>query len=133
MHFCCLGQYTNPPWNLIGITLAQVQTHQARLVFVAPVWKVQPWYHQLILIHKETMLNLSPTITLPNHPQLAAWDISGINTEDITFLKKLQISCSNHGDKKLTGPMIRSFQNVLAGVLNGVQILFLDLMIIGNN
>jgi len=91
--------YTNPPWNLIGRTLAQVQSQQVRIVLVAPVWKAQPWYPtflgmlidylQLIPTYPETMLNLSPTMALPNHPRLATWNISGINTEAMTFLKKL--------------------------------------------
>ena len=35
--------YANPPWNMIGRVLSQVQTQQAQMVLVAPVWKTQPW------------------------------------------------------------------------------------------
>ena len=31
--------YANPPWNLVGRVLAQVQSQQAQVVLVAPVWK----------------------------------------------------------------------------------------------
>jgi len=37
-----LKGYANPPWNLIGRVLAQVQRHQAQIVLVAPVWREQP-------------------------------------------------------------------------------------------
>ena len=40
--------YANPPWNLIGQTLAQVQTQQANIILVAPVWRSQPQYPTLL-------------------------------------------------------------------------------------
>ena len=40
--------YANPPWNLIGRTLTQVQTQWATIALVAPVWKSQPWYPTLL-------------------------------------------------------------------------------------
>ena len=36
--------FANPPWSLIGRTLGQVQTQQASIVLVAPVWISQSWY-----------------------------------------------------------------------------------------
>ena len=46
---------------------------------------------------------------------------------DQTFLKKLQHSCSNHGEPKQTNRMTPSSVNGIAGVLNGVMIHFQDL------
>ena len=47
--------YANPPWCLVGKVLAQVQSQQAHIVLVAPVWKTQPWYPMLLsmLVHSE--------------------------------------------------------------------------------
>ena len=39
--------YANPPWNLVGRVLAQVQS-QVQVVLVAPVWKTQPWFPMLL-------------------------------------------------------------------------------------
>ena len=49
--------YANPPWNLVGQVLAQVQSQQVQVVLVAPVWKAQPWF--------PTLLNM-----LIDHPRL---------------------------------------------------------------
>ena len=121
--------YANPPWNLVGRTLSQVQTQQANIVLVAPVWKSQPWYPTLLLMlvdyprlitsNHQVMLNQDPSMMLP---QLAAWRISGRDTEVNTFRRKLQTSCSNHGEPKPTGHMTHYSPSGNAGVLNGVQI-----------
>ena len=42
--------YANPPWNLVGRTLSQIQTQQADAVLIAPVWKSQLWYPTLLLM-----------------------------------------------------------------------------------
>ena len=39
---------THAPWNLVGRVLAHVQSQQAQVVLVAPVWKTQPWYPLLL-------------------------------------------------------------------------------------
>ena len=40
--------YANPPWSMIGQVLSQVQVQQARIVLVAPLWKIQSWYPLLL-------------------------------------------------------------------------------------
>ena len=74
--------YANPPWNLVGKTLSQIQTQQVDVVLIAPVWKSQPWYPTLLLMlidldlpwlittDNQVMFNLDPSVMLP---QLAAW------------------------------------------------------------
>ena len=42
--------YANPPWNLVGRTLSQIQAQQTDVVLIAPVWKSQPWYPTLLLM-----------------------------------------------------------------------------------
>ena len=129
-----LRGYANPPWNLIGKTISQVQSQQARIALVAPVWRTQPWYPILLttLIDYPRIISPAAEITTsqpppPMVPQLAVWHISGRDTETNNFLRKLQTSCSTHGGQKLTGPMIHCFQSGVAGVLQGIQIPFLDL------
>ena len=126
--------YANPPWNLVGRTLAQVQSQQANLVLVAPVWRSQPWYPtllhmlvdypRLIISGTEIMVNRDSSLMLP---QLAIWHISGRDTEVSSFQRKLQTSCLVPGGLKLTSPMTHFLPNGTAGVLNGVQIPFLVL------
>ena len=124
--------YANPPWNLVGRTLTQVQTQRATIVLVAPIWKSQPWYptllHMLIdyprLITTETeiMMNRDDSLMLP---QLAVWHISGRDIEANSFQRKLQTSCLVPGELKQTSPTTHYLPNGIAGVLNGVQIPFL--------
>ena len=126
--------YANPLWNLVGRTLPQVQTQQATIVLVAPVWKSQPWYptllHMLVdyprLIAAETeiMVNKDNSLMLP---QLAVWHISGRGTEVSSFRRKLQTSCLVPRELKRTSPMTHYLPNGTAGALNGIQIPFLVL------
>ena len=95
--------YANPPWSLIGRVLSKVQMDKARIVLVAPVWKTQPWYPPLLQMllaiprlinHDQIMLNRDPEDLVP---QLAAWHISGRDTETKSFRRKLPHSCSGPG------------------------------------
>ena len=126
--------YANPPWNLVGRTLSQIQSQQANVVLIAPVWKSQPWYPTLLLMlinyprlitsDHQVMLNQDPSMMFP---QLATWHISGRDTEVNIFRRKLQTSCSNCGEPKPTHHMTHCSPSGNAGVLNGVQIQFLVL------
>ena len=121
--------YAKPPWNLVGRTLAQVQSQQANLVLVAPVWRSQPWYPtllhmlvdypRLIISGTEIMVNRDSSLMLP---QLAVWHISGRDTDVSSFQRKLQTSCLVPGLLKLTSPMTHFSPNGTVGVLNGIQI-----------
>ena len=94
-----LKGYANPPWNLIGRVLAQVQRQQARVVLVAPVWRGQPWFPVILRMLVdyprrmptgiELTFNLNPTLTMPH---LAVWHISGIDTETKSFQMMLQLN-----------------------------------------
>ena len=96
-----LRGYANPPRNLIGKAICQVQSQQAKIALVAPVWRIQPWYPILLttLIHYPRIIPPTVEITTsqpppPMVPQLAVWHISRRDTEANNFLRKLQISCS---------------------------------------
>lgn len=54
-------------------------------------------------------------------PQLAAWHISGIDTQARTIRKRLLPSCSSHGGQKPTGLMTHSLGGGLVGVIEGFR------------
>ena len=126
--------FANPPWGLIGRVLSQARSQNARLVLLAPVWKSQPWYPVLLgmlvdylrLLPRDSQVMINPdpsTLT----PQLAVWRISGIDTEAISFRRKLWSSCSTPGEQRLTSLTTHSLGNGIAGVINKVLIPFQDL------
>jgi len=87
--------HPNPPWNLVGKALIQVQTQQATIVLIDPVWKLQPWYPtilhiltfypRLITLKTEIMVNRDNSLILP---QLTIWHISE-KIQRPNFWKKL--------------------------------------------
>ena len=121
--------YANPPWSLIGRVLSKVQMDKACIALVAPVWKTQPWYPLLL-----QMLMLIAIPRLINHelnrdrgdlvPQLAAWHISGRDTETKSFRSKLPHSCSGPGGLRPTNLTIHSLASGIAGVVQRVQVRF---------
>ena len=125
-----LQGYANPPWNLIGRVLSKVQIEQTRIILVAPVWKTQPWYPLLLqmliatpclITHNHIMLHRDPEDLVP---QLAVWHISGKDTETRSFRRKLPHSCSNPGELRPINLTTHSSADDIAGVVQGIQILF---------
>ena len=81
--------FANPPWVLVGRVLAQVRAQRAQIILVAPVWKAQPWYADLLhmLVDHPHLIHHTPLISkqvnvVPQEPlpQLAIWHISGRDT-----------------------------------------------------
>ena len=68
-----------------------------------------------------------PSKEIESQEQLATWITSGDDTKSSYFWRKLQSSCSRHGDRSLPNPMIHNSKNGLAGVVRGVLIPFLAL------
>ena len=98
--------YANPPWCLLLPTFAKIQREKAKVVLVAPIWKTQPWYPQLLcgyplLIPLQQDAVISPTqeefIMPEGVPRLAAWPLSGIKADQEGFLKELHVYWSPHG------------------------------------
>ena len=126
-----LRGYANPPWCLVGRVLAQVQTQEARVILVAPVWKSQPWYPLLLSMavecpyliqeDREIMLNQDRAIM---SPQLAVWSISGKDIEARSFRRKLPPSCSSRGDRRPINLTTHSSAGGIAGVIEGTPIPF---------
>ena len=134
-----LKAYANPPWNLVGKVLSQVEEQRADLVvLVAPVWPSQPWYPSLLNLLVAPPLRINPpqeeavmTEVWEGHlseitPPLAVWPISG-DTTLRRFQGKLQTSSCLPGDKSPPSRMIPSAKSGSAGALNGTLIPFQDL------
>ena len=94
-----LKGFANPPWNLIARVLAKTQSQRARIVLIAPVWKVQPWYPRLLLRKRFRNQQLSTQAT---ELILKSW-------------------------RTKTNKSYDSLGDSIAGVLDGVQIPFLVL------
>ena len=129
-----LRTYADPPWNLIGRVLAQTRRQQAELVLVAPVWKAQGWYPELLemLVRPPLLIPQRRDLVTATHPdslpevvpQLAVWAISGSATETARFRRELR-SCSwRHGNRSHPGRMTHSLESGSAGVVNGTVIPF---------
>ena len=126
--------YANPPWNLIGRTLAQVRNQEAHLVLVAPVWKSQTWYPMLLemAVKQPLLLPNSPNLIRPTHrinrpdivPRLAAWAISGTDSQARAFQRRLQNSSSPHGETRQQSLTTHCSESGLAGVVRGIPIPF---------
>ena len=94
-----------PSLELDGRTLSKVLADKTRIVLVAPVWKTQPWYPQilqlliaepLLIIHNQPVVKANcPKDIIP---QLAVWHISGRGTECKNFRMMFPPSCSSHGE-----------------------------------
>jgi len=56
-----LRGYANPPWCLVGRVLSKVESDQAQVVLVAPVWRAQTWYPLLLRMLRDCprLLNAS--------------------------------------------------------------------------
>ncbi|XP_065185967.1 uncharacterized protein LOC135816795 [Sycon ciliatum] len=129
--------YANPPWNLIGKVLQQVQQQNAEIVLVAPVWPGQVWYPMLLdmLIQEPCLITSSRSPIQPTHPvnepeinpPLAVWNISGQDTQQRTFRERLQNFSSHLGDRSLQKLMIPSLRNGHAGVSKGTLIPFREI------
>ena len=126
--------YANPPWNLVGRVLTHVRSQQAKVTLITPILRAQVWYPILLemLVQEPLLLLPSPSLILPTHrvnraevtPPLAAWVISGRDSEVKTFQRRLQSSSCLHGDKKHQIPMTPYLGNGFAGVTKGIQIPF---------
>ena len=131
--------FANPPWCLIHRCLTKLKKQTARMVFITPLWKTQPWC-PLLLELLEDLPRRTPhqpdLVVMPQGqeflmqqgvPQLVTWPISGNPIHHEVFLRRLQTSCLHHGETKLTPTMAPHSLSGLAGVSRGVEIPFQDL------
>ena len=124
-----------PPWNLIGRVLTKVESQEAELIPLAPIWPSQPWYPKLLSLLVSHPLRIEPSqLTVSqseDQPELisplAVWPISGNTTQSKNIHRRLQTSYCCHGDRKPPSHTILSVKNGSAGVLNSNVIQFQDL------
>ena len=129
--------YAFPPFSLVGKCLQKIHREEATVVMVAPVWSTQPWYPMLLesLIDIPILLTMHPDmlsnpfnerhpLMVHNKLQLAAWKLSGSNTELREFQRKLQSSLSRGGAKGPMWPTSQHGTNGVAGVVNNKLIPF---------
>ncbi len=137
MPSCRTGQlargFTNPPWNLIPRVLNQVQSQEADLVLVAPLWKAQPWYAVLLSMLVDWPRPLpqqelsTQTGRMAVNPYLVVWSISGKTSRTKAFQSRLQASLSTPGEPKQTSLTTHFSSDGIAGVVRGMPIPFRDL------
>lgn len=136
-HWGDLEGYAFPPFALIARCLAKVKADNARLVMIAPVWGAQPWFPQLLKLTTSAPILLPPMRNLLKGPEgedhpllvtesltLAAWKVSGVDTETKEFQQELPTFYWTQEDQA-RNPLTRvAGKSGLAGVVNGKQIQF---------
>ena len=129
--------YAFPPFSQIMKCLKKIQTDKAKVLFVAPVWRLRPWFPVLLSMlydHPLLLPNVLDLLILPSYPErlplkhlvtLAVWPLSGVVSQSLVFLQGcLKLSC-HPGDQVLKLNMEVLGQNGVAGVSSGRKILFL--------
>ena len=109
----CLG-YAHPPWCLLSRVLSKVQAQSATLVVIAPFWKTQAWFSQLVemlvdfpvlLPHEPTIVEPSPNCDCPlakRIPQLVVCKVSGCVSRQKEFQTRLSTSSWPRGEVRQT-------------------------------
>ena len=131
--------YAHPPWCLVGRVLQKVLAQEVTVTLIAPVWPSQPWYATLLsmLVDLPLLLPREPNTTLPspncemplqdNPPQLAAWRVSGNNSQQEEFRRRLQSSSLEPGGVKPTPVTTQHGRSGLSGAVTEMTIPFLHL------
>ena len=124
--------YLFPPFCMIKRCLRKIQQDQSHCVLITPVWKSRPWYpvilsllvgQALLLPRRLDLLRLPGSkkihpLCLHKNFRLAAWPISGQNSQRKDFLRKFQMSSSPPGGRKLPVIMKVPGRHGVAGVLS---------------
>ncbi|XP_062609256.1 uncharacterized protein LOC134271003 [Saccostrea cucullata] len=102
--------YLFPPFSVISSVLKKIEEEEVQFaLLIAPVWKTQPWFPQLmhqvagpcfLLPKTETLLNL-PKDPKRRHPltkmKIAAFSLSGNACSVENYQEKLSILSADHG------------------------------------
>ena len=131
------NSYMFPQFALIPRCLDKLGEEEATAVLIAPVWRNQIWFPQLLrtLIDLPMLLprvqnmvtnheGLNHPLVMKEHLLLAAWPISVDITAQQKFLSELSASSGSLGDTQQNLLMQMPGDNGIAGVLNGVLIPF---------
>lgn len=129
--------FIHPPIVLIPRILLQMRQDKAMGLLIAPAWKGQPWYPDLLemLVDYPAHLPVSPsTVSLPFSPNevhplwktlhLAIWPISGIVSKQQDFQKRCAKLSWHHGEEVHRSGTKDHGNYGQAGVFNGRSVLF---------
>ena len=130
--------YAFPPFILLGRVLQKIwreKVHQ--VVVVAPIWPNQHWYPLLLESAVDYPVELpqipdlladpsgeSHILIEQNRLRLAAWRVSGKESERENFQRRLSVSSQHHGDRERRSRIPVHGSNGVAGVRRGGSILF---------
>ncbi len=129
--------YAFPPFDLLPRVLKKVQTDQASLALIAPVWPSQPWYPLLLELLAQApclLPDLPNLLTAPSgnaHPlvlngtfRLALWPVSGKLCLTQAYRRSLPILSCASLRRVLLSSTVRPFENGVVGVTDGRLIHF---------
>jgi hypothetical protein len=132
--------YAFPPFSMIGRCLQKVETDQASLVLIAPVWPAQPWYSQILRLLCNQPILLPNSAALLADPQgqhhplalqrklhLAAWPISGHRSSVEAFQLSLPTFCLDPGQLGPLSNTVPPYKSGWAGAINNRLIGFIRL------
>ena len=103
--------YAFPPFSLIPRCLQKIQQDRAKGILIVPVWPTQTWFPLVLqlLFRQPWIYRPSPHLLQhaahnQRHPlyqklQLMVCPLSGVPSDNTTYLKTLQISSCRHGDR----------------------------------
>jgi hypothetical protein len=129
--------YAFPPFCLITKCLSKVQTDQATIVVIAPIWQTQVWYGPLIQMLADYPLRLPPRTDLLTGPrgemhpliengtmQMGAWLVSGKTGNQEGFLRQLSKSWDKPSGRAPSLCMEGPGQSGMAGAKGKIWIPF---------
>ena len=130
--------YLFPPFNMIGRALTKIREEVVEFAcLIAPAWPAQIWYPQLlkmlvrrpILLPNTTDLLCSPeqcphSLVIEERMFLAAWPISGRDSQCKVFQTGLPVCSCNPGENTLIRHITQPGRSGVAGVLQSKLIRF---------
>ena len=120
--------YLFPPFCLINRCVQKIIADKARGVMITPLWPTQCWFTPLMHILTQPPLLLPIKCTSmpgkkesvpPKNMRLIACKISGVNSDNKVFQKKLAPSLPPVGNQVLRNSTITSLTNGMCIVVNG--------------
>ena len=125
--------YALPPFSLIPRCLQKISQDRAKGILVVPLWPTQSWFPLVLRLLYNQPWILSPDKRLLSHPtqvphplwkklNLMVCPLSGIPSDNITFLLKSQTSLWPHGDQVLKNNTKFTSKNGSCFVVKGKSI-----------
>ena len=131
--------YIFPPFNIIVKTLHKIQMDKADCVIIVPWLKSQVWVPKLVTLLTDYPVFLPKDKHILEHPieethpilrksRLVACRLSGDNSKNREFRRKLQIPSCHPGEKEQGDNMNLYIKNGFFFVMNGMKVPFHNLL-----